>query len=266
MSKKDNLTDFLKDVANTIRTNDGTSDTINPQDFSTKISNTVGSNIPKKSSSDLKYSNYVFNVPSGYYKNNVTYSVTNTYSTYLYPSYGTSTQTITFDSSSLYKGASLTIRTPSLSNIVCSSFRGDLVATLQNDSSETWLTLEKDKLYLLEWNVLDPSYIRGSDITLAFSHVTSNCLSFEDIFGSDTSSLGDNTTVYFLVYFDSTLKSIRVRYVDNDMTNTTSFLKLVGSPSYNSNYIDICVTGGTGSTSSDTTLYVYKSTLLDYIP
>lgn len=266
MSKKDNLTDFLKDVANTIRTNDGTSDTINPQDFSTKISNTVGSNIVKKSSSDLKYSNYTFTAPSGYYKDNATYSVTNTYSTTLYPSYGKSTQTLTFGSSSLYKDVNLTISTPSISEIIYSSFKGDIVATLQNDSSETWLTLEKDKLYLLQWEVEEPSHIRGTDVTISFSHNTSNCLSFEDIIGSDTSSLDDITTLYFLVYFDSNLQSIRVRYVDNDMINASSFLRVVGSPSYNSNYIDICVTGGCGGTSSETTLYVYKSTLLDYIP
>lgn len=266
MSKKDNLTDFLTDIANTIRTNDGTSVTINPQDFSTKISNTVGSNVTKKSSSDLKYSNYTFTAPSGYYKDNATYSVTNTYSTTLFPSYGTSTQTLTFDSSSLYKDVKLTIRTPSISNIIYSSFRGDLVATLQNDNSETWLTLEKDKLYLLQWDVEQPSHIQDSDIVIAFSHNTSNCLSFEDIIGSDTSSLDDNTILYFLVYFDSTLQSIRVRYVDNDMISTSNFLRVVGSPSYNSNYIDICLTGGCEGTSSETTLYVYKSTLLDYKP
>lgn len=37
MSKTNNLTDFLTDIADTIRTQTGTTDTINPQDFSTKI-------------------------------------------------------------------------------------------------------------------------------------------------------------------------------------------------------------------------------------
>ena len=266
MSKKDNLTDFLKDVANTIRTNDGTSATINPQDFSTKISNTVGSNVAKKSSSDLKYSNYTFTAPSGYYKDNATYSVTSTYTTYLTPSYGSSAQTLTFGSSSLYKGVNINILTPSIEDIICSTFRGDLVATLQNDNSETWLTLEKNKLYLLDWEVEKPSYIKGSDIYITFSHNTTNRLDFEDILGIDTSSLDTPMGLWFLVYFDSNTQSIRVRYVCNDITTASSFLKVVGSPSYNSNYIDICVTGGCGSTSSETTLYVYKSTLLDYIP
>ena len=39
MSKANNLTDFLTDLANTIRGKDGTSATINPQDFSTRIVN-----------------------------------------------------------------------------------------------------------------------------------------------------------------------------------------------------------------------------------
>lgn len=37
MSKKDNFSDFLKDLANTIRTNEGSIDLINPQNFSDRI-------------------------------------------------------------------------------------------------------------------------------------------------------------------------------------------------------------------------------------
>ena len=39
MAKNNNLTDFLTDLANTIRATDGTTSTINPQDFSTRIVN-----------------------------------------------------------------------------------------------------------------------------------------------------------------------------------------------------------------------------------
>ena len=39
MAKTDNLSDFLKDVADSIRTKTGTTDKINAQDFSTKILN-----------------------------------------------------------------------------------------------------------------------------------------------------------------------------------------------------------------------------------
>lgn len=39
MSKSNNLTDFLVDIADTIRTEKGTTDPINPQDFSTEIGN-----------------------------------------------------------------------------------------------------------------------------------------------------------------------------------------------------------------------------------
>lgn len=46
MAKNDNLTDFLKDIADVIRDRTGTSDVINPQDFSSKIQqfNTVNIN------------------------------------------------------------------------------------------------------------------------------------------------------------------------------------------------------------------------------
>ena len=37
MAKNNNLTDFLTDIAATIRNNEGTTDNINPQDFSSRI-------------------------------------------------------------------------------------------------------------------------------------------------------------------------------------------------------------------------------------
>lgn len=43
MSKQDNLKDFLKDVADTIREKKGIDDLINPQDFSNEIANMSGS-------------------------------------------------------------------------------------------------------------------------------------------------------------------------------------------------------------------------------
>lgn len=43
MSKQNNLKDFLKDVADTIREKKGTDDLINPQDFSNEIANMSGS-------------------------------------------------------------------------------------------------------------------------------------------------------------------------------------------------------------------------------
>ena len=42
MAKNDNLNDFLADVANAIRLKKGTSDLINPQDFSAEISSIEG--------------------------------------------------------------------------------------------------------------------------------------------------------------------------------------------------------------------------------
>lgn len=42
MAKNNNLTDFLTDVADTIRAKKGTSDLINPQDFSTEINGLGG--------------------------------------------------------------------------------------------------------------------------------------------------------------------------------------------------------------------------------
>lgn len=43
MSKQNNLTDFLTDVANAIRTKKGTTDPINPQNFSAEIASISGS-------------------------------------------------------------------------------------------------------------------------------------------------------------------------------------------------------------------------------
>ena len=42
MSKQDNLTDFLKDVANAIREKKGTTEKINPQDFASEIASIEG--------------------------------------------------------------------------------------------------------------------------------------------------------------------------------------------------------------------------------
>lgn len=40
MAKNDNLNDFLADVANSIRAKKGTTELINPQDFSAEIAST----------------------------------------------------------------------------------------------------------------------------------------------------------------------------------------------------------------------------------
>lgn len=48
MSKTDNLTDFLTDVADAIREKKGTTDLINPQDFSNEIASIQSSSTPKK--------------------------------------------------------------------------------------------------------------------------------------------------------------------------------------------------------------------------
>lgn len=48
MSKTDNLTDFLTDVADAIREKKGTTDLINPQDFSSEIKSIQSSSTPKK--------------------------------------------------------------------------------------------------------------------------------------------------------------------------------------------------------------------------
>lgn len=44
MAKENNLQDFLTDVANAIREKKGTSDLINPQDFSKEITSLAGGN------------------------------------------------------------------------------------------------------------------------------------------------------------------------------------------------------------------------------
>lgn len=48
MSKSDNLTDFLTDVADAIRKKKGTTDLINPQDFSSEIASIQSSSTPEK--------------------------------------------------------------------------------------------------------------------------------------------------------------------------------------------------------------------------
>ena len=45
MSKENNLTDFLTDIADTIRTKKGTSGTIDPQDFSSEIASISGGGV-----------------------------------------------------------------------------------------------------------------------------------------------------------------------------------------------------------------------------
>lgn len=77
MAKNNNLTDFLIDIATAIRKNDGTTAKINPQEFSTKIANTVGVNIPKKSSTDLVVTGATIKAPAGYYAGEASKSVPN---------------------------------------------------------------------------------------------------------------------------------------------------------------------------------------------
>ena len=48
MAKNNNLTDFLTDIANTIRTKKGTQELINPQNFSSEISSIQTNNFAKK--------------------------------------------------------------------------------------------------------------------------------------------------------------------------------------------------------------------------
>ena len=48
MSKSDNLTDFLTDIADVIREKKETTDLINPQDFSSEIKSIQSSSTPKK--------------------------------------------------------------------------------------------------------------------------------------------------------------------------------------------------------------------------
>lgn len=59
MSKNDNLTDLLTDVADAIRAKKGTSDKINPQDFSSEIASIeVGGSDVEIASSDITYYDY----------------------------------------------------------------------------------------------------------------------------------------------------------------------------------------------------------------
>ena len=60
MAKTDNLSDFLTDVANSIRTKTGTSDQINAQDFSDKILSIQGENT-LKNYLDAVNGDYLFN-------------------------------------------------------------------------------------------------------------------------------------------------------------------------------------------------------------
>ena len=82
--KTNNLSVFLTDIADQIRANDGTTASINPQDFRTKISNTVGANVTKPTglseTSDtdtataLSYGTK-YKLPIGYYASAKYYSV-----------------------------------------------------------------------------------------------------------------------------------------------------------------------------------------------
>lgn len=67
MAKTDNLSDFLTDVANSIRTKTGTTEQINAQDFSDKILNipSSGENTLKNLLDATKSSQYLFNKYSG---------------------------------------------------------------------------------------------------------------------------------------------------------------------------------------------------------
>lgn len=67
MAKTDNLSDFLTDVANSIRTKTGTTEQINAQDFSAKILNiqTGGENTLKNLLDATKYTTYLFNDYNG---------------------------------------------------------------------------------------------------------------------------------------------------------------------------------------------------------
>lgn len=77
MAKNNNLTDFLIDIADALRTNDGTTAKINPQNFRTKIANTVGVNIPKRSSTDLVVAGSTIKASAGYYAGEASKSIPN---------------------------------------------------------------------------------------------------------------------------------------------------------------------------------------------
>ena len=55
MSKANNLTDFLTDIADTIRTKSGTSSAINPQNFSSKITSLNTAHALSKTSANAYY-------------------------------------------------------------------------------------------------------------------------------------------------------------------------------------------------------------------
>ena len=58
MAKTDNLTDFLTDVANAIREKKGTTETINPQDFSSEIASIESGAVASASVSDVNFYDY----------------------------------------------------------------------------------------------------------------------------------------------------------------------------------------------------------------
>lgn len=65
MAKTDNLSDFLTDVANSIRTKTGTTDPINAQDFSNKILSIQSESTLKKLLDTTKSADYLFSNYSG---------------------------------------------------------------------------------------------------------------------------------------------------------------------------------------------------------
>ena len=65
MAKTDNLSDFLTDVANSIRTKTGTTEQINAQDFSDKILSIQSESTLKKLLDTTKSADYLFSNYSG---------------------------------------------------------------------------------------------------------------------------------------------------------------------------------------------------------
>ena len=79
MAKTDNLSDFLTDVANSIRTKTGTTEQINAQDFSDKILSIQSESTLKKLLDTTKSADYLFSNYSGTFesvKNAIQYSDT----------------------------------------------------------------------------------------------------------------------------------------------------------------------------------------------
>ena len=68
MAKTDNLSDFLTDVANSIRTKTGTTEQINAQDFSDKILSIQSESTLKKLLDTTKSADYLFSNYSGNFK------------------------------------------------------------------------------------------------------------------------------------------------------------------------------------------------------